>query len=189
PSPSCFGASVSTVCPSPQPFSNWLEFPGELKGKRKLDGHSRVPSREGGNDISQTSALSQALCQVLHSSNLPDAPPPGTDHLATIMHDLGPQLGRKVSSRGPRKGEWPLQPPSWDTQRPDLTLHNTVVPTHHKNWVPAPLHFLAPCPDPWRSPSQIWDYSLPLCPSCLPSPTPPHPCWVGKGLMWAQAEQ
>lgn len=108
------GASVSTVCPSPQPFSNWLEFPGELKGKRKLDGHSRVPSREGGNDISQTSALSQALCQVLHSSNLPDAPPrplwcilplnqypEGTDHLATIMHDLGPQLGRKVSSRGP----------------------------------------------------------------------------------------
>lgn len=69
------GASVSTVCPSPQPFSNWLEFPGELKGKRKLDGHSRVPGREGGNDISQTSALSQALCQVLHSSNLPDPPP------------------------------------------------------------------------------------------------------------------
>lgn len=31
-----------------QPFSNWLEFPGESKGKKKLDGLPRVPGREEG---------------------------------------------------------------------------------------------------------------------------------------------
>lgn len=58
----------SAVCPPPQPFSGWLKFSVELKGKRKLDDLPRVPGREGVDDLSQTSASGQALCQVLHSS-------------------------------------------------------------------------------------------------------------------------
>lgn len=78
----------------------WLELPGKLKGK--VDCLPKAPG-QGGVETCQTPASGQAPPQVLCSSYLPDfptfvaccvpsQPPKGTDHLATIVYDLGPQI-------------------------------------------------------------------------------------------------
>lgn len=93
--------SLQETCPSAVcPLLYWLEFPGELKGK--VECLPKAPG-QGEEETSQTPALGQALPQVLCSSYLPDFPtfvaccapsqrPKGTDHLAIIVCDLGPQI-------------------------------------------------------------------------------------------------
>ena len=153
-----------------QPFSHWLEFPGQLKGE-EAGCLPRVPGCKGERaDPSQTPALGPAVRQVLHSSYLPDFPtlwhmapltniPRGRSpcHICARPGTTG--VDRKGSEAlflqmkmpGPREDEQSLGLPSRNTGRPEpsiLTLHSVLAPwcsgpSPPLKWVPSSLCFPA----------------------------------------------
>lgn len=137
------GDASRCSAPTASALLHLLEFPEGLK--READCVPRAPGR-GGEGTCLRPLLGPSPVRVLHSSSLPiphlcgmfapSQPPKGTEHLATMVHDPGPQtytegLVARVRALTVKRMPRPTEPPSRVTRRPApsfLTLRPVLSP-------------------------------------------------------------